>query len=101
MSQVSKNNLAISPAILYKIFILQFFLIMVDILVDKTAAANSNLGIDVYLIGAHNLAITKLQWIFPIAFISLTYTTCLYPFSEASEKLCKLLLTTWPNPSRL
>ena len=60
---------------------------MADIFVDKTAAANSNLGIDVYLIGAtHDLAITKLQWIFPIAFTSLTYTTCPYPFSEASEK---------------
>ena len=60
---------------------------MADIFVDKTAAANSNLGVDVYLIGAtRDLAITKLQWIFSIAFTSLTYTTCPYPFSEASEK---------------
>ena len=60
---------------------------MADIFVDKTAVANSNLGIDVYLIGATcDLAVTKLQWIFPIVFTSLTYTTCPYPFSEASEK---------------
>ena len=60
---------------------------MADIFLDKTAAANSNLGIDVYLIGAtRDLTITKLKWIFPIAFTSLTCTTCPYPFSEASEK---------------
>ena len=60
---------------------------MADIFIYKTAAANSNLAIDVYLIGAtHDLAITKLQWILTVAFTSLTYTTCLYPFSEALEK---------------
>ena len=60
---------------------------MADIFVDKTAAANSNLGIDVYLIGVtRDLALTKLQWIFLIAFTSLRYTTCPYPFYEASEK---------------
>ena len=49
---------------------------MADIFIDKTATANSNLGTDVYLIGAtRDLAITKLQWIFPIVFTSLTYTT--------------------------
>ena len=75
---------------------------MADIFVNKTVAANSNLCIDMHLIGATcNLAITKLQWIFPVAFTSLIYTTCPYPFSEASEKWCKLQLTTWPNPSGL
>ena len=60
---------------------------MADIFVKKTAAASSNLGVDVYLIGAtRDLAINKLQWIFPVAFTSLTYTTCSYPFCEASEK---------------
>ena len=60
---------------------------MADFFADKTAAANSYLGIDVYLIGAtRDLAMTKLQWIFRIAFTSLTYTTCPYPFSQASAK---------------
>ena len=60
---------------------------MAGIFVDKTGAANSNLGIDVYLIGVtRDLAITKLQWIFPITFTGLIYTTYAYPFSEASKK---------------
>ena len=47
---------------------------MADIFIYKTVAANSNLAIDVYLIGAtHDLVITKLQWILTVAFTSLTY----------------------------
>ena len=55
------HNLNIGPVIFFNIIKSQL-LTNSGILVDKTAAANSNLGIDVYFIGAtHDFAITKLQ----------------------------------------
>ena len=75
IGKIPNNNLTIGPVTFWNI--IKSFLTNTYILVDKNAAANSNFGIDVYIIvPTRDFAITKLQWTLPAVSTNLRYVAC-------------------------